>query len=54
MWVWLPTPEFATVIAFGRAFASVTSSASVFHFEWPRTASTGVSTSTCATASNAS
>jgi len=53
MWVWLPTPELPTVILPGCAFASARKSASVFHGDSVRTASTGDSTSTRATGSNA-
>ena len=52
MCVWLPTPELPTVIAFGRALPSAIRSFSVFHFASFLTATTGDSTSTCATATN--
>jgi len=53
IWVWLPIPELPTVMTPGRAFASAIRSASVCHFASPRTATTGDSTSTRATGSNA-
>ena len=51
-WVWLPVPELAIVIVFGFAFAAAMMSAKVLNWDSARTASTGDSTSTCATASN--
>ena len=53
MWVWLPTPELPTVMPSGRALPSAMSSPSVFHLASPRTATTGNSTSTCATGAKA-
>ena len=51
--MWLPTPELPMVIAFGRALPSAIRSLSVFHLASLLTATTGDSTSTCATGTNA-
>ena len=53
MCVWLPTPEWPTLMAFGFALASATKSLSVRHGASVRTATTTDSDSTRATASNA-
>jgi hypothetical protein len=52
MCVWLPTPEWPTLMPFGLVFPSFTKSCSVRQRESDRTASTTDSTSTRATASN--